>query len=208
METTTANNVIPFPRVHKPPPAPPTPKFDKIAARAAKLAKLSKYPCEFDFGIYKRLETRFAARPPRGGVVFQSPFKLVNSHNTCQQCLYAFEVDTYGRGCIHNCVYCYAVLKMRVPLRIGSMSDSFMFIDKKYQVTQELLKILNYYDYPYIIFTRSDLISHDEYMQLLRPDLCSIQMSIASIDDAMNRLIEPGAPSAKRRFSSITKTGA
>ena len=108
METPTTNNVIPFPRVHRPPSAPPTPKFDKIAVRAGKLAKLSNYPCTFDFDIYKRLETRFAARPPRGGVVFQSPFKLVNSHNTCQQCLYAFEVDTYGRGCIHNCVYCYA----------------------------------------------------------------------------------------------------
>ena len=110
---------------------------------------------------------------------------------------YAFETDNKARW--------RDVLKMRVPLRIGSMSDSFMFIDKKYQVTQELLKILNYYDYPYIIFTRSDLISHDEYMELLRPDLCSIQMSIASIDDAMNRLIEPGAPSAKRRLLALQK---
>ena len=246
MGTLTPNNVIPFPREHKPPPAPLTPKYDRIAARAAKLAKLSNYPCSFDFDIYRKLETRFAARPPRGGVVFQSPFKLVNSHNTCQQCLYAFEVDTYGRGCIHNCVYCYAkaeltvhaywnrpfpmpvditeiwktfyyaletdkksrwreMITMRVPLRIGSMSDSFMFLDKKYKVTQELLKMLSYYDYPYIIFTRSDLIAHDEYMQLLRPDLCSVQMSIASTDDAMNRLIEPGAPSTKRRLAALQK---
>ena len=102
------SNVIPFPHVDRPPqPTPPTPKFDRIAERAGRLAKLSNYPCEFDFDIYKRLETRFGANQPRGGVVFQIPFKLVNSHNTCQQCLYAFEVDTYGRGCIHNCVYCY-----------------------------------------------------------------------------------------------------
>ena len=178
--------------------------------------------------------------------MFQSPFKLVNSHTTCQQCLYAFELDTYGRGCIHNCVYCYAkieltghgywnrpfpmpaditeiwktfyyafetdkkyrwreAMSMRIPIRIGSMSDSFMVIDKKYKVTQELLKILSYYDYPYIIFTRSDLIAHDEYLQLLRSDLCSVQMSIASINDAMNRQIEPGAPSAQRRLKALQK---
>ena len=252
MEPLNPNNVITFPGVARPlrpnktPPAPATPKFDRISQRAARLAKLSKYPCSFDFEIYKRLETRFGDRQPRGGVVFQSPFKLVNSHTTCQQCLYAFELDTYGRGCIHNCVYCYAkaelmmhaywnrpfpmpvditeiwktfyyafetdkkyrwreAIEKRIPIRIGSMSDSFMVIDKKYKVTQELLKILSYYNYPYIIFTRSDLIARDEYLQLLRSDLCSVQMSIASTDDEMNRQIEPGAPSAKRRLLALQK---
>ena len=155
-------------------------------------------------------------------------------------------MDTYGRGCVHDCVYCYAkaeltvhaywnrpfpmpvditeiwktfynafetdkkskwceIMKMRVPLRIGSMSDSFMFMDKKYKVTQELLKILDYYNYPYIIFTRSDLVAHDEYLDLLRPDLCSVQMSIASTNDVMNRMIEPGTPSSKRRLKALQK---
>ena len=223
-----------------------TPKSDKIFERADKLSKVSSYPCNFDFEAYKNLELRFGLEQPRGGVIFHSPFKLVNSHNTCQQCLYAFEVDTYGRGCVHDCVYCYAkaeltvhaywnrpfpmpvditeiwktfysvfetdkktkwreIMEMRVPLRIGSMSDSFMFMDKKYKVTQELLKILDYYNYPYIIFTRSDLVAHDEYLELLRNDLCSVQMSIASTNDEMNRMIEPGTPSSKRRLKALQK---
>ena len=110
---------------------------------------------------------------------------------------YALETDKKSRW--------KEVIEMRVPLRIGSMSDSFMVIDKKYKVTQELLKILSYYNYPYIIFTRSDLIAHEEYLQLLRPDLCSVQMSIASTNDEMNRQIEPGAPSAKRRLKALQK---
>ena len=224
----------------------PTPKSDKIFERAEKLLQISNYPCHFDFEAYKKLELRFGLEQPRGGVIFHSPFKLVNSHNTCQQCLYAFEVDTYGRGCVHDCVYCYAkaeltvhaywnrpfpmpvditeiwktfysvfetdkktkwreIMEMRVPLRIGSMSDSFMFMDKKYKVTQELLKILDYYNYPYIIFTRSDLVAHDEYLELLRNDLCSVQMSIASTNDEMNRMVEPGTPSSKRRLKALAK---
>ena len=58
---------------------------------------------------------------------------------------YALETDKKSRW--------REMIEMRVPLRIGSMSDSFMVIDKKYKVTQELLKILSYYNYPYIIFT-------------------------------------------------------
>ena len=252
--TTETSNIVQMPITGTPeterriPNAPeiPTPKSDKIIAKAAKLRKVSKYPCTFDFETYRKLELRFGFEQPRGGITFNTPFKLVNSHKTCQQCLYAFEVDTYGRGCVHDCVYCYAkaeltvhgywnkpfpmpvdlteiwkvfytvfetdrkskwreVMEKRVPIRIGSMSDSFMFMDKKYKVTQELLKILDYYNYPYIIFTRSDLVADDTYMNLLNPDLCSVQMSIASTNDEMNKLIEPGTPSAKRRLKALQK---
>ena len=102
METLPPDNVIPFLSVDRPPPAPPTPKFDNITAPAAKLAKLSNYPCAFDFDIYHKLETRFVARPPQSVVVFQSPFKLINSHNTCQQCLHAFEVVIYVAAKMQN----------------------------------------------------------------------------------------------------------
>jgi DNA repair photolyase len=224
----------------------PTPKSDKIAVKAEKLFKNSNYKSKFDFETYRRLELRFGHEQPRGGITFNTPFKLVNSHSTCQQCLYAFEIDTYGRGCTHDCVYCYAkaqltvhgywnkpfpmpvdlteiwkvfytvfetskpskwrnVLEKRIPIRIGSMSDSFMFMDKKYKVTQELLRLLDYYKYPYIIFTRSDLVAHDEYIDLLNPNLCSIQMSIASTNDELNKKIEPGTPSSKRRLLALQK---
>jgi DNA repair photolyase len=78
-------------------------------------------------------------------------------------------------------------------------------MDKKYKVTQELLKILDFYNYPYIIFTRSDLVAHDDYLNLLNPDLCSVQMSIASTNDDLNKVIEPGTPSAKRRLKALQK---
>jgi DNA repair photolyase len=227
-------------------PEIPTPKSDLIFDQVKKLKVASSYKSQFDFDTYRKLELRFGLKQPRGGIVFSTPFKLVNSHHTCQQCLYTFEIDTYGRGCLHDCVYCYAkaeltvhgywnkpfpmpidisevwktfftvfeteksskwrsVLERRVPLRIGSMSDSFMFMDQKYGVTKELLRILDYYQYPYIIFTRSDLVAYDDYMKLLNPKLCSVQASISSTDDKLNQLIEKGAPSAQRRLKALKK---
>ncbi len=226
-------------------------EYEKIEREAKKLDSVSAYKSSFDYSIYESLMKRYSDKPVRGGVVFRSPLKLVNSHSACQQCLYTLEVDTYGRGCVHDCVYCYAkaeltvhgywnnpiplpvdinilrstfytvfetnkkskwrsLLEKRIPLRIGSMSDSFMFMDKKYKVTQELLRLLKFYNYPYIIFTRSDLVAHDDYLKLMDTDLASIQFSISSINDEMNKLIEPGAPSAKRRLISaqtLSKAG-
>lgn len=223
-----------------------TPQAAKILTEAQKLDLLSKYQSEFNYEIYADLERRYKSNPIRGGITFSKPFKLVNAHSTCQQCLYAFEIDTYGRGCVHECQYCYAkaqltvhgdwnnpipvpvdvneirkvfytvfetdrkskwrdILEARIPLRIGSMTDSFMFMDKKYKVTQELLKILKFYRYPYVVFTRSDLIAYEDYVSLLDKDLCAIQMSLSSINDDLNRLIEPGAPSAGRRVSGLEK---
>lgn len=225
---------------------PLTPVYNAIVEEARKLDKLSEYKSTFDYKIYRAMELRYKEKPIRGGITMKTAFRLVNSHSTCQQCLYSFEIDTYGRGCIHNCLYCYAkaeltahgywnnpipvpidineirktfytvfetdnkhrwreILQQRIPLRIGSMSDSFMWTDKTLKVTQELLKILKFYNYPYVVFTRSDLIAEDDYMTLLDPNLSSIQFSMASTDENLTKLIEPGAASPKRRLKALKK---
>lgn len=241
------NNVIPFPEVF--PQAQveiATPVYDKLIAESQKLDSVSSYKSTFDYTIFKNLELRFKDKPIHGGVVMKTVFRLANSHTTCQQCLYSFEIDTYGRGCIHDCAYCYAkaeltvhgmwnnpipvptdinqirsefykafetdrkgkwsdLMRQRIPLRIGSMSDSFMWSDQKYKVTQELLRILRHYQYPYVIFTRSDLVAHEDYISLLDPKLCAIQFSLSSINEDLVRKMEPGAPSSARRLKALQK---
>lgn len=247
-------NVIPFPISKRQPPliisadvlgtsmGPIEKKMRLVLDRL----KDSKYPDTFDWSIYDKIAARYGSEQPRGGVVFNTTFKLVNYHTSCSKCHYAFEIDSYGRGCIHNCIYCYAkdqlsshgfwnrpmpfpvniaevrkifytvfesqkpskwrdILEKRIPLRIGSMSDSFMWMDRKYKVTQELIKILNFYKYPHIVFTRSDLVAHDEYLSIMDRELISIQMSISGGNEALTQLIEPGAPSVKRRLKALTK---
>jgi len=205
-----------------------------------------KYPDTFDWSVYDKISARFGDTPPRGGVVFKTGLKLANHHSSCVKCHYAFELDSYGRGCVHDCSYCYAkealtahgywnnpmpfpvdlselrkifftvfesskaskwrpILEKRVPLRLGSMSDSFNWSDRKYKVSHEILKILSFYDYPYIVFTRSDLVAEDEYLEILRKDLASIQFSISGGNEALTRKIEPGAPSVERRLRALEK---
>ena len=247
-ELTTEENLINFPGDFEVPQKIPTPKSDTVIENAKKLAKISNYKTNYDFETYKRLEERFGLDQPRGGIVFggNDPFKIINTHKSCQQCLYAFEMDTYGRGCVHDCAYCYSkaeltvhgywnkpfpmprdittvwkefytvfetdkkskwrdILEKRIPLRIGSGSDGFMYLDRKYRVTHELLKILKHYNYPYIVVTRSDLVAHDDYLAVMDPDLASVQLSIPSLNDELNKKIEPGAPSAVRRLKAIQK---
>jgi DNA repair photolyase len=175
--------------------------------------------------------------------VYKGTMKLLEAQD-CTRCFHRFEIDTYGRGCVHNCAYCYAksylsirkywnepmpfpidiadirkifvtvfetskrnkfrrILEQRVPLRIGSMSDAFMWMDKKYRVTLELLKILRFYHYPYIIFTRSGLVADEAYMRAMDPKLASIQMSISSINESLTRQLEPGAPTPRRRLKAL-----
>jgi DNA repair photolyase len=203
----------------------------------------SKYADTFDYAMYDRLYERFGPNQPRGGVVYKGTMKLLEAQD-CTHCFYRFEIDTYGRGCVHNCAYCYAksylsirrywnepipfpidiaeirkifatvfetsrkskfrkILEKRIPLRIGSMSDAFMWSDKKYRVTLELLKVLRFYHYPYIIFTRSDLVADDAYMREMQPQLASIQMSISSLNETLTRQIEPGAPTPSRRLQAL-----
>lgn len=248
LDSNSASNVISLPLSVSPPkPAKvSTPLYDKIKSAGQELDALSTFKSDFDYQVYRNMEVRYADKPIRGGNTIKTAFRLVNSHSTCQQCLYSFEIDTYGRGCIHDCVYCYAkaqlsvygywnnpipvpidisevrkvfytvfetdrpnkwreILEKRVPLRIGSMSDSFMWVDEKYGVTLELLKILKHYKYPNIIFTRSDLIAEDKYLNAIDRDLTSIQFSMSSTNDKMSRKIEPGAPSPSDRLAALKK---
>jgi DNA repair photolyase len=250
LEHTNDRKVIPFPAIAKQIDTPLIESRDigpiesEMRAKIAKL-KDCRYPDEFDWSVYDKIAKNFDS-PPRGGVVFNTTMKLVNYHSSCSKCHYAFELDTYGRGCFHNCVYCYAkdqlttyrywnepqpfpvnlaeirkifytvfetdkhskwreIMEKRIPLRLGSMSDSFMWLDVKYGVTAEMLKILNFYRYPYIVFTRSDLCAHDDYMKLIDKELAAIQFSISGNNNKLARLMEPGAPSYQRRLKAITK---
>ncbi|HYX34363.1 MAG TPA: hypothetical protein VE954_14765 [Oligoflexus sp.] len=98
-----------------------------------------------------------------------------------------------------------SVLGQKIPLRIGLTGDSFVWADSTYGVTRELLRILNSYDYPAIIVTRSDLVAQEEYLSLLCAGRYSVQMPISGNHRRMNRLMEPGAPGYWRRVAALKK---
>ena len=201
----------------------PTPKSDKIFEQVEKLKRVSQYQSQFDYETYRKLELRFGLRQPSSEITFSTPFKLESNLHSHKQGPNSFEIDTYSNQLsipidisdIWETLYTVfetdknskfrSIMEKRTPLKIGSISESFIFMDQRYGVTKELLRILDFYKYPYIIFTRSDLVAQDDYMKLLNPKLCSIQTSISSTNDEMNKLIEKGTPSAKRRLLALQK---
>ena len=147
-------------------------------------------------------------------------------------CRWNDRIDPYGRGCAHDCSYCYAKslldfrklwnpaepavadkrkirgLVSRLPkdkvIRIGGMTDPFQPIELKCRVTYALLEALKYYRIPYLIVTKSDLIASPEYVALLDRDLSHIQITITTLDDALARTYEH-APAPSRRVAAIER---
>jgi DNA repair photolyase len=213
-----------------------------ISNRFSHLKKNSNYSTEFDISIYETLYKRLINKS--GSFVHQNVFELINTYTGCQQCHQAFQIDTYGKGCTHDCIYCFAknyaeqknewnnpmpipmdisevweafyktfetneehawreILIKKTPIRLGANSDCFMSMDRKFGITKEFLKILNHYNYPYLIVTRSDLIAKQEYLSLLNKDLAAIHISIPSLNEELTKKIEPHAPSPKKRLETI-----
>lgn len=161
---------------------------------------------------------------------FKSFYKSVKG-NEGERCHYSTRLDTYGCGCQHNCMYCYAkslldfrklwnpaepsvadiekikrVIK-RIPqgsiIRLGGMTDCFQPMEKEYRVTYETIKALNDANIGYLIVTKSDLVASEEYLQLMRKDLAHIQVSITSTDESISRRIEPGASLPEQRIKAV-----
>ncbi len=215
-----------------------------IEKKFENLKKTSSYKSTFDILTYRKVAKKLNGKNVK--IIHQEVFELINTFAGCQRCHQAFQIDTYGQGCTHDCIYCFAknyaeqknewnnplpipmditevweafyktfetsdehpwkdILKKKIPLRLGANSDCFMSMDRHFGITKELLKILNHYDYPYLIVTRSDLIATDDYIKLLNPNLAAIHISIPSLNEELTKKIEPYAPSPQKRLSTIRK---
>lgn len=160
---------------------------------------------------------------------FKSFFKTVGG-NEGDKCNYPTRLDTYGRGCSHNCKYCYAksLLDFRkmwnpdepaiadinkikrkinklpkdIPaIRLGGMTDCFQPIEEKYGVTYETIKALNENNLPYLIVTKSALVADDKYIDVLDKDLAHIQITITTTDDDFSRTYENASVPSERIFA-------
>ena len=163
---------------------------------------------------------------------FKSFFKTVGG-NEGNKCHYPTRLDTYGRGCQHDCKYCYAKsllsfrnlwdagspsianldalkktihrkLKHGDVVRLGGMTDCFQPIERKYKVTYNAIKELNDVGAHYLIVTKSSLVAEDEYIGIMDKKLAHIQVSITSTNDSFSRTYER-ASTPSQRIKAIEK---
>jgi len=199
------------------------PEFDlmgpiekKLRLSSSKETISSIEKINFDLSIYDKIAARFGDMQPISGVV--------GYFNTKQNTL-----EAYSRGCIANCSACSSMLNnlnnwnrpMPFPvnitsihaklskskgktLRLGHNSDAFMWMDRKYGVAKATLKLANSYNVKLKIYTKSDLVATDDYIELLKGHIVIITMPIRG-SEKMARALEPGVPSIGRRMHAIEK---
>ena len=63
-------------------------------------------------------------------------------------------------------------------VRLGGMTDCFQPIEKVKRNTYKTIQLLNKKKIHYLIVTKSDLIIHEEYLQLMNKKLAHVQISI------------------------------
>ena len=98
------------------------------------------------------------------------------------------------------------ILTAKIPARLGGMTDCFSDAEKTFGRTREVIKMLNEYDYPYLILTKNKLIV--EYLDILRKDLCYPQFTITTPYDDRAKLFEPGASSSSERLAAVKTLSA
>lgn len=156
---------------------------------------------------------------------YKSFYKSVGG-NEGEKCNYPTRLDLYGKGCYHDCSYCYAksllnfrklwdaehpavadinkVLKVirKIPsgsiVRLGGMTDCFQPIESRCHVTYEAIKELNKQGVGYLIVTKSSMVADDKYIRLMDKKLAHIQISITTMDDDLSRTYERACVPSQR----------
>jgi len=91
------------------------------------------------------------------------------------------------------------------PITIGANTDPYQPAEKSLQLTRQLLQLFAEYRHPVNIITKSHLISRDLDLisDLARDRLCSIAVSIPTMDAELKRIMEPRVPAAKSRLKAV-----
>lgn len=100
-----------------------------------------------------------------------------------------------------------ACLKRKGIVSMGLAMDPYQPAEKKYRITQQILNVLKEHNCPFAIGTKSDLILRDLDLisQASQKSRCCVSLSITTLDEELAKLLEPNAPSPKRRLEVLKK---
>jgi len=91
------------------------------------------------------------------------------------------------------------------PITIGANTDPYQPAERSAQVTRELLELFLRHSHPVNIITKSNLIARDLdlFEALAQRKLCSVAISIPTVNSSLKRIMEPRVPSAAARLRAI-----
>ncbi len=146
--------------------------------------------------------------------------------------VYDYTVNPY-RGCSHACRYCYAAfmkrftghkepwgefvdVKINAPevlareirrkprgrVWISGVCDPYQTVEKRYRLTRKCLEILLLSGWPVTIQTKSPLVLRDAEL-LATAKGVEIGFSIATAEERVRRIFEPGTPAINERIDAL-----
>ena len=154
-----------------------------------------------------------------------SPFRA--APGTWCTCPPKYNLNVYKGRCAHACIYCYSIkfpsfrsgppeprkaLAERIhamarntrpvrPVMISDCTDPYQPLEAELRLTRHCLGVLIRHGFPILVVTKSDLVARDA--DLLSSGRAVVSMTITTLDKAIARRIEPGAPSPSRRLRAL-----
>ncbi len=144
---------------------------------------------------------------------------------------FSYSLNPY-RGCQHGCVYCYSpcVLREKRPwgsfvdvrvniptilsreirrkprgaIWIGSVTDPYQPIERRYRITRMCLEQLLPYDPPISILTKSHLCTRD-FDLLAKFSDCELGFSFSCFDERVRKAMEPKASRIEERLKAASE---
>ena len=136
------------------------------------------------------------------------------------------------RGCPHQCIYCDSrsecyqiedfrdvLVKVNAPdllarelprkrvvgaIGTGSMSDPYNPVEREYRLMRRALEIIARHSFPVHIITKSDLVVRDlDLLVEIQRTHAAVCFSLTTPDDALGRILEPGAPPPSARLAAM-----
>ncbi|MDQ4050962.1 MAG: radical SAM protein [Thermoproteota archaeon] len=139
------------------------------------------------------------------------------------------------QGCSHRCAYCYATYDWSpefydkvyaksnapqilykelaawnnsdavMPVMVASATDPYQPAELRFQLTRRCIQVLQKFNVPYYVFTKSTLIERDLELHSQYHHNCFLVWSVTTCNERTRRLIEPGTAPSSRIFKTIKK---
>ena len=88
----------------------------------------------------------------------------------------------------------------------GGVGDSYQPIEEKYQLSRRTLELVDEYNFPVHVLTKSTLVKRDIDIlkKINKKNRAIVSFSFSSIDDEISAVFEPGVPLPSERLKTLT----
>ncbi|MCG8370762.1 MAG: PA0069 family radical SAM protein [Proteobacteria bacterium] len=91
------------------------------------------------------------------------------------------------------------------PIAIGANTDPYQPAERTLEITRRLLEAFLEHRHPVMLITKSHLVRRDLDLltELAALNLCSVAISVPTMNDELKRIMEPRVPSAASRLKAL-----